>query len=103
MMNSLAAVTAAALCAGASVGLFPISTSAPPGAAPAMAAPGAVSAAADEMQRQPISDWACIQGWPYYPAECLRGGNQPEAVRVIPLARNNTAADRDVRVLWHRS
>jgi hypothetical protein len=98
MMNSVAAVTAAALCAGASVGLFPISTTTTPGALPAVIAPATVSAAAAETQHQPTLDRPCTQGWPYYPAECLRGDRRSEAVRVIPLAGTGKG-----RVVQHRS
>jgi hypothetical protein len=86
MMNSIAAVTFAALCAGASVGLFPVSASWGPETV--------LQAARTASDAKPFAEIHCTQGWPYYPSRCLHGTNPASVVRVISLVQSARNAMR---------
>jgi hypothetical protein len=86
MMNSIAAVTFAALCAGASVSLFPVSASRGPETV--------LPAARPASDAKPLAEIHCTQGWPYYPSQCLHGTNRASVVRVISLIQSARNAMR---------
>ncbi len=72
MLRTLAAVVAAAVCAGVMVALIP-----PP--EPAVAGRTPLPSGAD--LRKPV----CTQSWPYYEQSCLSDARQP-TVRVVASA-----------------
>ena len=101
-MNTVAAVGAAALCAGVSVGLFTLDRhNAAANVAAAKSAPlSAPLTAAMTMPAEAAAspeDASCTQGWPYYPAGCLRGSAQTATVRVIALDRGEQAGKAQAR------
>jgi hypothetical protein len=106
MMNVVAAVGAAAICAGVSVGLFsPAGHNAAASQAVAaksvqLSAPLVTAVAPPVEAATPSPDVSCTQGWPYYPAACLRSGKETKApaVRVIAVDRAAQAATAQARV-----
>ena len=99
MIHSIAAVTAAALCAGMTVGFYPNAAPQAPAVAanafPAIVKTDKIVQTDKKMPATKVAPItnppqaaadACAQGWPYFPAECLQRSGQVRTVRVISLA-----------------